>query len=604
VPTPKSGNPKELTVETFGLLRDEDRSQAVQILQRRLGPKDRRAALDDLEGGRRRSRKSVEWIVAETESRSPRLRPRLPDSELAEFLVDRSGFGLLESRVLRERLALRASDDELDRLHEYPGVNRSRGGRAARARVIAERTWKPGKAWPRHFARVLDLPPAFAGLSGGQREPDRLEVAPFVPLPQLEDFQEELTAQVIEVLNGDSGVNRGVLTLPTGAGKTRTAVESLVEWRLSLDRRGVILWIAQSQELCEQAVQAFREVWTDLGHRDARVRNTLEIARFWGPAAIPEDPDIVVASIQKLHSAIQRMDGDAGPGELTPVLDRLAAVVVDEAHRALAPSYGEVLRSLGIDPVHRASSPIPLLGLTATPFRSVDTETRQLAERFHGRLILPRSLGEDMVSELRQREVLSEPRHEILDYDGPQFAMDENERYRDHFDQFNDFHPEFLREIGQSEGRNRSLMDRLLAVPAEWPTLFFGCTVEHAVAVAVLLRRAGRAAEAVTADTRAATRRALIEQFRSGTLSVLCNYGVLTTGFDAPRVQALVVARPTTSPVLYEQMIGRGMRGPRFGGTQTCNVIDINDNIRFRGQLAYTRFSSYWEPATGRASWP
>ena len=94
--------------------------------------------------------------------------------------------------------------------------------------------------------------------------------------------------------------------------------------------------------------------------------------------------------------------------------------------------------------------------------------------------------------------------------------------------------------------------------------------------------------------TRGSTRRALIEDFRHGGLSVLCNYGVLTTGFDAPRVRAVVIARPTTSPVLYEQMIGRGMRGPRFGGTDVCLVMDIADNIEFHGKLAYTRYRGYW----------
>jgi len=101
----------------------------------------------------------------------------------------------------------------------------------------------------------------------------------------------------------------------------------------------------------------------------------------------------------------------------------------------------------------------------------------------------------------------------------------------------------------------------------------------------------------VTSDTRASTRRFLIEEFRAGRVSVLCNYGVLTTGFDAPRVRAVVVARPTTSPVLYEQMIGRGLRGPRFGGTDECLVIDVLDNIRFGGHVAYMRYDEYWTGA-------
>lgn len=584
-------------MEAFGELTDEARSLAVQILQRRLSASDLRAALDDLEGGgsRRRRRKSVEWLVAETESPlSARLRSRLPDDELAPFLVDRSGIGLLECRVLRERLALRASDDELEQLHDYEGGSRSRGGRQAKAKAVAGRRWQPGKGWPRHFAKVLDLPALFAGVAGSKREPDLLQVDPFVPLPPLEDFQGDLKDQVLGVLDGAAGSNRGVLTLPTGAGKTRTAVESLVAWRLRQEHRPVVLWVAQSEELCEQAVQAFREVWIDLGQRTEQVRQSIEIARLWSTSPVPSDPDIVVASIQKLHAIVREGDSEARPLDLASLADRLGVVIVDEAHRMLAPSYSDVLHFLSVDVTAKGSSRVPLLGLTATPYRHVEAETRQLVARFHGKLLRPSSLGDDIVGELRHREVLSQPEHEVLTYDGPEFPLEDNPQYREHFEQFNEFHPGFLQEVSQSLDRNRLLRDRLLELPSDWPTLFFGCTVEHAVAMAVLLRRAGRAADVVTADTRSATRRALIEDFRAGRLSVLCNYGVLTTGFDAPRVRALVVARPTTSPVLYEQMIGRGMRGPRFGGTDWCTVIDIEDNIRFQGQLAYTKYVEYW----------
>ncbi|MBM4828594.1 DEAD/DEAH box helicase [Actinospica acidiphila] len=539
----------------------------------------------------------MESIIAAVENESGRLRPKLPEDELAEFLVDRSGFGLLESRMLRERLALRASEDELERLHDYRGGERSRGGDRAKAKKIAERTWKPGKSWPRHFVRVLDIPPAFAGLPGSTREPDTLEVAPFVPLRDLEDFQQDLKEQMIEVLSGAPGANRGVLTLPTGAGKTRTAVESLIEWRISQQRRQAVLWIAQSEELCEQAVQAFREVWTDLGHRNDQVRHTMEIARLWGNASVPSDPDVVVASIQKLDAILRGTNEDVRQ-ELELLREDLGAVVVDEAHRMLAPSYTRVLRFLGIELTQKA--PVPLIGLTATPFRRVNAETRQLADKFHSKLLSSRSLGEDIVSELRQQNILSRPEHKVLSYAGPEFKMEDVESYRAHFDKFDDFHPGFLRQIGESDARNRALLKQLLELPPDWPTLFFGCTVEHAIAMAVLLRRAGRASEVVTSDTRSATRRALIEQFRDKHLSVLCNYGVLTTGFDAPAVRALVVGRPTTSPVLYEQMIGRGMRGRRFGGTESCLVVDIEDNIRFSGQLAYERYSGYWSSNQSR----
>jgi len=578
-------------MEVYGQLSAEDRSQAIQVLKRRLHMTDLRTVVDDHEGTGRRVRKSVEWIVVQTEQTSGRRRSKLPDEELAPFLVDLCGLDLLQSRMLRERLALRTTDDDLDRLHDYQGAARSRGGRPSKAKAIAGRRWEAGKSWPRYFARLLDFPLPFAGLPGSPREPDLLEAVPFVPLPPLWDFQTDLKDQALDVLSGAPGSNRGVLTLPTGAGKTRTAVESLVEWRRSQPERRIILWIAQSQELCEQAVQAFKEVWVDLGQRPISMKDSLEIARFWANAGVPDDPDVVVASIQKLQNIVSRETPERQQ-DLKALAERLGAVVVDEAHRMMAPSYSQVLRFLGVDPA--SSSAVPLLGLTATPFRRVDSQTRELAAGFHGRLLAARSLGGDMVGALRQDKVLAEPEHEVLDYDGPEFRMDDNQSFIEHFELFQDFHPGFLQEVGQSEERNRALLERLLELPPEWPTLFFGCTVQQSVAMAMLLRRQGRRAEAVTWDTRSATRRALIEEFRKKRLSVLCNYGVLTTGFDAPKVRALVVGRPTTSRVLYEQMIGRGMRGPSFGGTEKCTVIDVSDNIRFRGQLAFAQYSEYW----------
>ena len=203
-------------------------------------------------------------------------------------------------------------------------------------------------------------------------------------------------------------------------------------------------------------------------------------------------------------------------------------------------------------------------------------------------------LGDEPVTELRRRHVLSNPIHTVIAYGGRAIALSDNPRYAEHFARFNDFHPDLLRTLGQDTARNRRLIDVLLKIPVDWPTLFFGCSVDQATVVALLLRKAGRSADVVTSTTRTATRRHRVEQFRDGALGVLANYGVLTTGFDAPLVRALVIGRPTASPVLYEQMIGRGMRGPRFGGTDECLVIDVEDNIRFDGQMAFERYASYW----------
>jgi len=91
-------------------------------------------------------------------------------------------------------------------------------------------------------------------------------------------------------------------------------------------------------------------------------------------------------------------------------------------------------------------------------------------------------------------------------------------------------------------------------------------------------------------------RRALIRDFKEQRLEFLCNYGVLTTGFDAPKTNCIALCRPTKSDVLYEQIIGRGLRGPKFGGTPECTIIDFVDNIHRLGPpLAYARFHDFWE---------
>ena len=60
----------------------------------------------------------------------------------------------------------------------------------------------------------------------------------------------------------------------------------------------------------------------------------------------------------------------------------------------------------------------------------------------------------------------------------------------------------------------------------------------------------------------------------------MTNFGVLTTGFDAPGIEVVIIARPTTSIVLYSQMVGRGLRGKKMGGTEKVEIINVKDNIQ------------------------
>ena len=119
--------------------------------------------------------------------------------------------------------------------------------------------------------------------------------------------------------------------------------------------------------------------------------------------------------------------------------------------------------------------------------------------------------------------------------------------------------------------------------------LYFGPTVKDVRLMTLLLRESNYSADYVIGNRKLATRRKIINDFKNGKLQFLCNCEVLTTGFDEPKITHLVMARPTVSQVLYEQMIGRGLRGIKFGGTEICKVLSCEDM-----DLNYDEFYRIW----------
>ena len=92
-------------------------------------------------------------------------------------------------------------------------------------------------------------------------------------------------------------------------------------------------------------------------------------------------------------------------------------------------------------------------------------------------------------------------------------------------------------------------------------------------------------------------RKTAIEKFknRDDECNIIINYEVLTTGFDSTNIECVFITRPTQSIVLYSQMLGRGLRGPKMGGNETCLLIDIKDNLsKYDENLAFSYFNNYW----------
>ena len=440
------------------------------------------------------------------------------------------------------------------------------------------------------FVQDLGFDEEWAGHRDTRREPF-LEVPGPRTLPPLHDYQETAVQKVRALVAADDiGPHRGLLSMPTGSGKTRVAVQALVESMRDGEVQGGILWVADRDELCEQAVEAWQAVWASEGEQ----AGTLRISRMWGRSSKQPLPTgrrhVIVASIQTLHSRFARR-----PAEYQFLSD-FNLVVVDEAHRSVAPSYTTVLQELGLTRWYRDHEPT-LIGLTATPYRGFnEEETRRLQYRYgqqrldHG--VFPTRDSNQVIRSLQAQGVLAMADHATID--GGDFSLTDDERA---LAEKNPWLPRSVEDrIALDAVRTRRIVDEYLRkVDPDWPTLIFATSVEHSEIVAALLNSEGIAARAVSGNTETSVRRGVVQEFRSGGVRVLVNYGVFREGFDAPKTRAIIVARPVYSPNLYFQMVGRGLRGVKNGGNERCLVLNVKDNIRNFGQdLAFTELDWLW----------
>lgn len=360
--------------------------------------------------------------------------------------------------------------------------------------------------------------------------------------------------------------NRVVLHMPTGSGKTRTTMRLIAEYFLGTESR-TVLWIANTEELCEQAASEFERAWSCIGNRP------LKLLRMWGGKPIGKIPEegMIVASAQTLHSI--RSNLSDGTSRIQQIARDLGLLVFDEAHQALAETY-----SLVVDVISSLHQALPIIGLTATPGRTwADIEEDQrLADFFQGNKVKLKVEGFDSpVRYLIDAGYLADPTfvshfHEWTDPDA----------VLDNVAQLHDADQALLAQVGADGGRNLLIRDALLDLSSRHSrVLYFAPSVENSDALAFILRQSRIDATSVTSKTPTADRRAILHQFLGPTEStmILCNYGILTTGFDAPRTSAAVIGRPTKSLVLYSQMVGRALRGPLAGGNRTCEIHTIVD---------------------------
>lgn len=345
---------------------------------------------------------------------------------------------------------------------------------------------------------------------------------------ELRPFQEALLDHVD--LARHQGRHRNLLVAATGTGKTVMAAVDYARLRPELPR-GRLLFVAHREEILDQSRATFRHALRDPAFGEK-----------WVAGQRPRQFEHVFASIQSLNAAAVRM--------IDPT--HFDVVVVDEFHHAAAPSYEALLDHV---------EPVELLGLTATPERS---DGLDVLRHFDGRI----------AAELRLWDAIDQGYLAPFAYFGVHDGLD-------------------LRSVPWRRGRGYDVsalegvltadhawvhvvveeIRRKLADPSRMRALGYCVSVGHARFMAERFTQLGLAAVALSADTRRDERRSALSELSEGRLRAVFTVDLFNEGIDIPSVDTLLLLRPTDSPTLFLQQLGRGLR--KAPGKSACTVLDF-----------------------------
>lgn len=355
---------------------------------------------------------------------------------------------------------------------------------------------------------------------------------------ELRTYQREAIQSIYDWFS--SGKNAPLVVTPTGSGKS-VILASFIRRALSEYSDTKILICTHVKELVAQDYQAIVRTWPNA-----------PAGVFSAGLGKRQLKPITVASIQSIYNK------DIFHG-------RFDLIIIDEAH--LIPHKSDGMYRKLLDQSLAANEYTKLIGLTATPYR-LDSGVLHEGD---GALFDGISY-EVSVADLIEQGFLCRltARHgDDVDLSGVKITGGEY-------------------NLGQLSERmsalelvehHADLITQRCANRNAW--LIFAVTVEHAAQVSAALKRRGVNADYVSGDMTNKDRDQRINAFKSGELRALVNCAILTTGFDHPATDAVVLLRPTLSPGLYVQMVGRGLR--LHPSKKDCLVLDFGGNVRRHG---------------------
>ena len=323
-----------------------------------------------------------------------------------------------------------------------------------------------------------------------------------------------------------SGIAKQLVVLPTGAGKTVLFAHLPVVRKDSLP----MLVLAHRAELLNQAKAKIESMNPNLSVAIEKAENKAGKV------------DVVVASVQTL-----------GRGNSTRIegfdQEYFKTIIIDEAHHAAASSYQKILTYFKSDYV---------LGVTATPQRS---DSVRLVDTFD-EIVYYKSI-EDLINDGWLCPLIGYRVKTDTDISEVEITN-------------GDYRQEQLAEAIDNPNRNTCIVNAFLDLAGAKKTVVFAANIAHARNLAASFAAQTRAqVRVVLGETPDEEREQILKDFKSGAVQVIINVGVLTEGFDEPSIEAIILARPTRSTLLYTQIVGRGTRLNE--GKPNCMIIDIAD---------------------------
>lgn len=531
-------------------------------------------------------------------------------SRLSEMILSVYGISILKNKDFRRRLLKSLPKQEiLDFRMELPSKYSSCEDLGVLVEAVARTSWKESDI-NKHLLRILSYSSdeVFEKKKSNSIAEEIIESNE--KFYELLDYQYIIRQKALNVLTSKYGLRRFLIHMPTGTGKTKTATHIICHhYNYNLHKKGLVLWVAHTTELLEQAYDTFCGVWRNIGN------GSIKTYKLWGDydVKVPEDElnGFMVCGIQKLQS-IQSSNAEL----FNVILRDTRLLVYDEAHKASANETRNIIEKI----MTRAGGleDRALMGLSATPGRTTmqSFDNSLLVSMFGNKIIsidtklmnevnlsaqeaANTEAEQDVIKYFQNRGVLSKIVKEELTY--PESLTDDEInkiRIVASSHGYDDFSKKALEIIGKNKSRNLRIMQKLRELNMLGkPTIVFACSVKHAQLLSAMLTIESIPNAVVYGDMSTNERVVAIKRFKDteDKMNILINYEVLTTGFDAINIECVFIARPTQSIVLYSQMIGRGLRGPQMGGNETCLLIDVKDNLQqYNENMAFSHFNNYW----------